>query len=104
VEDIVSKVAGVTPGRVSAFGIFDATLQTERMTILIELDSDDARPTIIEARQRVSAAFQISNFEIHAVPSGWLVKSTSGKIARGANRLKWSEQRRSTIAAQVDPE
>lgn len=97
IEDLVSSVDGVHPGRVSAFGAFDERLQTERVVVLAESDDhakDEKRFIVQEIRQRVLAAFQIGNFEVSLVPPGWLVKSTSGKMARGANRDKWI--RRST--------
>jgi hypothetical protein len=30
---------------------------------------------------------------VHLVPPGWLVKTSSGKIARDANRRKWLAER-----------
>ena len=99
VEDVVSRVEGVQPGRVAVFGDFDPALQTERMTILFEMreDAPDAGPVITRLRQEVAAAFQISVFAIHRVPPRWLVKSSAGKIARSANREKWQRK----IAASV---
>jgi acyl-CoA synthetase (AMP-forming)/AMP-acid ligase II len=93
VEDLVSRVDGVQPGRVAAFGAFDARLQTERMTILFELrdDAADAGAAITRIRQEVAAAFQITVFDIHRVPPRWLVKSSAGKMARSANREKWQQ-------------
>jgi fatty-acyl-CoA synthase len=48
-----------------------------------------SRDLLIEVRQKILAAFQIANVTVELVPPGWLVKSTSGKMARGANRSKW---------------
>jgi fatty-acyl-CoA synthase len=92
IEDLVSRVKGVHPGRVCAFSAFDERLQTEHVVIVAESDhhdADDARRILLEVRQRVLAAFQIANFDARLVAPGWLVKSTSGKMARGANRQKW---------------
>ncbi len=92
IEDITSRVEGVVPGRVAAFSAFDDRLQTEHIVIVAESDrhdSPEARDLIVEIRQRVLAALQIANFEVRLVEPGWLVKSTSGKVARGANREKW---------------
>ena len=85
-------VDGVVPGRVTSFSDFDSNAETERIWILFESDLEDraARDRlVITVRQRVLAAFQVANFEVHAVAPGWLVKSSSGKIARNANRTKW---------------
>jgi len=93
VEDLVSGIEGVTRGRVSAFSDFDPALQTERVVVLFEseLDADAAQAVLLRARQLILASFQIANFGVHHVPPGWLVKSSSGKMARAANRRKWAE-------------
>jgi hypothetical protein len=83
-------------GGASAFSAFDERLQTEQVLNVAESDqhdTDDARKIILDVRQRVLAAFQIGNFEVRLVTPGWLVKSTSGKMARGANRRKWLAER-----------
>lgn len=92
IEELVSRVEGVHPGRVSAFSAFDDRLQTEHVVILAESDHHDttkAHLIRLEIQKRALAAFQIANFEVCLVEPGWLVKSTSGKMARSANRRKW---------------
>lgn len=92
IEDLASTVEGVVPGRVSAFSAFDDRMQTEHVIVVAESpehDSEKARQVMLEIRQRILAALQIANFEVRLVEPGWLVKSTSGKMARGANRKKW---------------
>lgn len=94
IEEVVSQVDGVHPGRVSAFSVFDEKLQTERVVVVAESDGHDGSDKgriVLEIRQRILAGFQIGNFEVSLVPRQWLVKSTSGKIARNANRQKWLE-------------
>jgi fatty-acyl-CoA synthase len=96
IEDLVSGFDGVQSGRVSAFSTFDPRVQTERIVIVAEATdpSDEARRQLAQQiRQRVLAAFQIANFEMQFVEPGWLVKSTSGKMARSANRKKWLDER-----------
>jgi acyl-CoA synthetase (AMP-forming)/AMP-acid ligase II len=97
-EDLVSHVEGVQPGRVAAFSTFDAALQTERVTILAESPhhGPDAHLLAMTIRQRALAAFQIANFEVHLVPPEWLVKSSSGKMSRAASRRKWTEKASTT--------
>lgn len=91
-EDLAGSVEGVQPGRASAFSTFDPRVQSERIVILAEADRAGQRPeqeVRVEIRQRVLAALQVANFSVEIVPPGWLVKSTSGKMARAANRDKW---------------
>jgi fatty-acyl-CoA synthase len=92
IEDLATRVEGVVSGRAAAFSAFDERLQTEHIVIVAESelhDAPQARDVILEIRQRVLAALQIANFEVRLVEPGWLVKSTSGKVARSANREKW---------------
>lgn len=90
-ENAVAAIEGVHPGRVSAFGQFDAATQTERATILAEAvpGVDDETRLLALIRQCVVAQFQITNFAVFLVPEGWLVKSSSGKMARQTNRARW---------------
>jgi fatty-acyl-CoA synthase len=90
-ENAVGEVAGVHPGRAVAFSRFDPRAQTERITVLAESELEGAPATeaVVEIRQRLLAAFQIANFDVELVPPGWLVKSSSGKMARPANKAKW---------------
>jgi fatty-acyl-CoA synthase len=101
VELVVSEVEGVYPGRVSAFAVFDAKLQSERVIVLAEADTpnqEEQRRISREIRQRILAAFQIGDFQVALVPRTWLIKSTSGKVARQANREKWLDAAQSTGA------
>jgi acyl-CoA synthetase (AMP-forming)/AMP-acid ligase II len=101
IEETVSSLPGVISGRVAAFAEFDLRLQTERAVVLCESDLDDPvreQALVIEARQKLLAAFQIASFEVHVVPPGWLVKSSAGKISRTQNRMKWlGEQGRGSV-------
>ena len=94
VEELVSDVEGVIPGRVTAFSEFDLQVETERIVVIFETQVDDPaarEQLVLSVRQRVLAAFQVANFEVHPVAPGWLVKSSAGKIARGPNRAKWND-------------
>jgi fatty-acyl-CoA synthase len=95
IEDLVGAIEGMRPGRVSVFAEFDPRQQTERVVILAEspLEGEAAKIALLDVRQRVQASFLISGFDVHLVPPEWLVKSSSGKMARGANRRKWLRQR-----------
>jgi len=44
---------------------------------------------IIAIRQAVLAMLQVANFQVHLLPPMWLVKSSSGKIARQSNKNMW---------------
>ena len=40
-------------------------------------------------RRHLVSALGLANFEVHVVDKGWLVKSSSGKMARLVSRDKW---------------
>lgn len=91
VEELVSTVDGVTAGRVVAFSQFSEHFQSEMLLVLAEsaLPTSEKNAIIIRIRQAILAQFQVANFSVYLVPPLWLVKSSSGKIARQANRSKW---------------
>jgi acyl-CoA synthetase (AMP-forming)/AMP-acid ligase II len=91
VEEHVSAVAGVSAGRVVAFSRFSEQFQSEMLLVLAEstLPETEKSSLIIRIRQAVLAQFQVANFAVHVVPPLWLVKSSSGKIARQANKSRW---------------
>jgi fatty-acyl-CoA synthase len=101
-EELVSRADGVRPGRVVAFSEFDARVQTEKVTVLAETDvpPQGQAGLIVRVRQQVLAVLQIANFDIRLVPPGWLIKSSSGKVARQPNRLKWAARERSAASDQ----
>jgi acyl-CoA synthetase (AMP-forming)/AMP-acid ligase II len=90
-EELAASVPGVHPGRAVAFAAFDPVRQTERVVVLAETDEPAGARRAIEVgiRQRILAALQIANFEVHLVAPGWLVKSSSGKLARRESRERW---------------
>jgi acyl-CoA synthetase (AMP-forming)/AMP-acid ligase II len=95
-EVVVSEVPGVHPGRVVAFGVTDEREGTELITVLAEADAEDP-----ERRQAIASAIRralisqsgVAATYVGVVPPRWLVKTSSGKIAREANRRKWLAER-----------
>ena len=99
-ESLASEVEGVHPGRVVAFGVFNEETGTEDVVIVAEVDHDDlsasdekTSPFIDriadEIRQRITRGSDIALRHVHLVEHGWLLKTSSGKVARGANREKY---------------
>jgi acyl-CoA synthetase (AMP-forming)/AMP-acid ligase II len=82
----------VHPGRVVAFGVDDDRLGTESIVMVVETDStdDDARAEIgKQVRAVIAQQTDVTLGAVHVVERGWLHKTSSGKIARGANREKY---------------
>ncbi len=96
IEAVVSSLDGVHPGRAVAFGVYDAAEGTELIAVIAEVETDDpaVRQRINrDIRRRVSAQTDVTVSYVELVERGWLVKTSSGKIARGENRAKWLEKR-----------
>lgn len=97
IEAIVNQVPGVYPGRAVVFGVPDEREGTELITIVAEVKTDDpaGRKAIARAvRQTVARQSMVTVSYVHLVNSRWLIKTSSGKIARAANRDKWLAEKR----------
>ncbi len=88
VEDIVSKVKNVLPGRVIAFGEDDAELGTEQVSVVAEtdLEAEDELNKLRLEILRAGMSINVNINEVYLAPPRWLIKSSSGKPSRKANR------------------
>lgn len=92
IEAVVNEVPGVYPGRVVAFGVFDEREGTELIAIVVEATAEDdaARHEMGRAiRLEVARRMMVTVSYVHLTGPKWLLKTSSGKIARAANRDKW---------------
>lgn len=92
IEAIVNTVPGVHAGRAVAFGVFDEREGTELIGVVAEVDGLDAaehRRVAQAIKQAVAAQSMVTVTYVHLVDDRWLIKTSSGKIARAANRDKW---------------
>ena len=91
---------GVHPGRVAAFGVFSEKSGTEEVVLIAESDLDiefTGEPETIpevervadEIREKITRGTDITLRKVHIVGKNWLIKTSSGKIARNANREKY---------------
>jgi acyl-CoA synthetase (AMP-forming)/AMP-acid ligase II len=95
-ERLAGDVTGVHAGRVVAFGVFDEEAGTEEVVVVAEAEAEDAaehQRLADEIRQRVTRGSDVALRYVHVVGPKWLLKTSSGKIARGANREKYLEER-----------
>ena len=91
-EQLTGEVDGVRAGRVAAFGVFNESAGTEDVVIVAEAESDDegVRETLVEAvRMHVTRNSDVAVRQVVLVDSRWLIKTSSGKVARNANREKF---------------
>jgi fatty-acyl-CoA synthase len=82
----------VHAGRSVAFGLYDEAQGTEEVVIIAEGDSDDAdqQQKIADAiRLHVTKNSAIALRHVRVVGPKWILKTSSGKTARSANKEKF---------------
>jgi acyl-CoA synthetase (AMP-forming)/AMP-acid ligase II len=91
-EALTYEIPGVHAGRSVAFGMFDEEQGTEEVVVIAEVDSEDA-----EEQQRIADAIRshvtknsaIALRYVKVVGPKWILKTSSGKTARMANKEKF---------------
>jgi len=94
-ETLTHEVSGVHPGRSVAFGVFDELAGTEEVVIIAEVDSLDAaeHQRLAEAiRLHVTKNSAIALRQVRVVGPKWILKTSSGKTARTANKEKYLKE------------
>jgi acyl-CoA synthetase (AMP-forming)/AMP-acid ligase II len=94
-ESLTYEVPGVHAGRSVAFGMFDETQGTEEVVIIAEVDSEDAeeQQKIADAiRLHVTKNSAIALRYVKVVGPKWILKTSSGKTARSANKEKFLQE------------
>lgn len=92
IEAIVNQIPGVHVGRCVVFGVPDEREGTELIAVVAEVDTavaDERKRINQEIRKRVAAQSMVTVSYVQLVDAKWLLKTSSGKIARAANRDKW---------------
>jgi len=94
-ELLTYDVPGVHAGRSVAFGMFDESQGTEEVVVIAEVDSDD-----VDEQQKVADAIRlhvtrnsaIALRYVKVVGPQWILKTSSGKTARSANKEKFLKE------------
>lgn len=97
-EQLAYEVPGVHPGRASAFGVFNEITGTEDVVLVAEVETNDAeklQKIAEDIRTTITRGSAVVLRYVHLVNSHWLVKTSSGKTARSANREKFLNEMRS---------
>ena len=91
-EMLVYEVDGVHPGRAVAFGIYDEQAGTEEVVVVAEADNlslAEEQDLADRIRQHVTKNSAIALRYVHIVGPKWILKTSSGKPSRLANREKY---------------
>jgi acyl-CoA synthetase (AMP-forming)/AMP-acid ligase II len=94
-ETLACEIPGVHPGRTVAFGMFDEAQGTEEVVIIAEVNSnDEAEHERIadEIRKHVTKNSAIAVRYVRVVGPKWVLKTSSGKVARTANKEKFMKE------------
>jgi acyl-CoA synthetase (AMP-forming)/AMP-acid ligase II len=94
-ELLAYEVPGVHAGRASAFGVFNESTGTEDVVLVAEVDTNDQleKQKISDMiRATVTRGSAVALRYVHIVDQHWLVKTSSGKTARSANREKFLKE------------
>ena len=94
-ELLAYEVPGVHAGRASAFGVFNDTAGTEDVVLVAEVDTSEQveQQKIADGiRAAVTRGSAVTLRYVHLVGKHWLVKTSSGKTARSANREKFLKE------------
>ena len=92
IENVVMEVKGIHPGRAVAFGVYNKDKGTEDVVVVAELEPSYAekKETIEEEiRKHVTQNTAVALRNVFLVDAKWLIKTSSGKIARSANKEKY---------------
>lgn len=90
-EVLTYEIPGVHAGRSVAFGMFNEEQGTEDVVIIAEVDSEDAeeqRQIADAIRLHVTRNSAIALRFVKVVGPKWILKTSSGKTARSANKEK----------------
>ncbi len=96
VEAVVNRVAGIRPGRAVALGVANPAVGSTDMVVVAEAHGEpSAMPALSRAVKReVLQSMGLTLQEARIVPPGWLSKTTSGKISRQHNLVRYLAERR----------
>jgi acyl-CoA synthetase (AMP-forming)/AMP-acid ligase II len=94
-ELLAYEVPGVHAGRASTFGVFNEATGTEDVVMVAEVDLVDpveSQKIADGIRATVTRGSAVALRYVHLVRPPWLVKTSSGKTARSANREKFLKE------------
>jgi fatty-acyl-CoA synthase len=93
IETTAQDTLGPRAGRAVAFGLRDEALGTEVPVLVCEyrgqLDEAEREQLVRRIRQRVQQELGVALADVRFVDKGWVIVTTSLKLARSANRQKY---------------
>lgn len=102
-EQLAMEAEGVHAGRVVAFGVFSEESGTEEVVIVSEVNTEDPADCdriANEVRQKVTRGSAVALRHVYLVPPKWILKTSSGKTARLANKEKYLAEMAKPLIAE----
>lgn len=98
IEAVANDIAGLKPGRNVAIPVFNELLASQEAVLIAEVDGDvhDHIELKRRVKTQVTQAMGLELRDVSIVPQGWLLKTSSGKISRGANKDKYLQPKAET--------
>ncbi|MBL8695735.1 MAG: AMP-binding protein [Planctomycetes bacterium] len=100
VEELVGAHPDAVAGRVAALGIVDPQLGTQKLIVICEARTDDPerrRELVKFIRREVQSKLDAHVDRVYLAPQKWLIKTSSGKIARQPNLRRLPELEKAPI-------
>jgi acyl-CoA synthetase (AMP-forming)/AMP-acid ligase II len=97
IEAIVGEHPHAVAGRVAAIGVDDPELGTQKVVLIVESKSEDPevhKDIAAWARREVGQRLNVVVHRVVHAPYTWLIKTSSGKIARIPNLKRLPELER----------
>jgi acyl-coenzyme A synthetase/AMP-(fatty) acid ligase len=79
----------VIPGRCAAFAVPSEVMGTNQIILVVEAKSVQDQTLVRRVRETVLAECGLALNEVLVRAAGWLIKTTSGKVSREANRTRY---------------
>jgi acyl-CoA synthetase (AMP-forming)/AMP-acid ligase II len=91
-EELLYEIPGVHPGRAVVFGLFNEKMGTEDVVVIAETDLEDsqARQDLADLiRSHITQNSPVSLRQVMITDAGWIIKTSSGKTSRSANKERY---------------
>lgn len=91
-EELLYEIQGVHPGRAVVFGLFNEKMGTEDVVVIAETDLEDPgerQDLADQIRSHITQNSPVSLRQVKITDAGWIIKTSSGKTSRSANKERY---------------
>jgi acyl-CoA synthetase (AMP-forming)/AMP-acid ligase II len=104
VEEEASRIAGLRPGRIAAFGIPEPDRGTEVLVVVAETNGvgpENPEKALVDLRRRILSRFSVAPYDVVIVGRTQLPLTTSGKLRRFQTRAEYLRDSFTEIIARL---